>query len=169
VLLLQFVLLAGFLALGVSAGSRVDPDAALALGAGMLGVSAMAVQNALVQVSVKGAPATAVMTTNLTRFTMDVGDVLLDNDPAEIARARRRAAWTWPAIVGFAVGAAPGAALFAAAGPPSLALPSGLSVLALVGSDGRAGPSTQPKSADTRGYGLFYSYHRVLRAFIART
>jgi len=45
--------------------------------AGMLGVSAMAVQNALVQISLKAAPSTAVMTTNITRFMMDVGDVML--------------------------------------------------------------------------------------------
>jgi uncharacterized membrane protein YoaK (UPF0700 family) len=44
----------------------------------MLGVSAMAVQNALVQISLKGAPSTAVMTSNVTRFAMDVGEVLKD-------------------------------------------------------------------------------------------
>jgi uncharacterized membrane protein YoaK (UPF0700 family) len=32
----------------------------------------MAVQNALLQISVKGAPATAVMTTNVTHFMMDL-------------------------------------------------------------------------------------------------
>ncbi len=130
-LVLQFVLLAGFLAVSVSTGPRIDPDAASGVLAGMLGVSAMAVQNALVQISVRGAPATAVMTTNITRFTMDVGEVLLGRDPAAAAAARRRAAHTWPAIVGFAAGAALGAALFMAAGPPSVALPTGLALLAL--------------------------------------
>jgi uncharacterized membrane protein YoaK (UPF0700 family) len=130
-LVLQFVLLAGFLAVSVSTGPRIDPDAASGVLAGMLGVSAMAVQNALVQISVRGAPATAVMTTNITRFTMDVGEVLLSRDPAAAAAARRRAARTWPAIVGFAAGAALGAALFMAAGPPSVALPTGLALLAL--------------------------------------
>jgi urea transporter len=57
----------------------------------MLGVSAMAVQNALVQVSLKGAPSTAVMTTNVTRFTspfigvpwlLVVSRVLLTRSPA---------------------------------------------------------------------------------------
>jgi uncharacterized membrane protein YoaK (UPF0700 family) len=67
-LLLQLVLLAGFLVLCVSASPRIDPDAPTAILAGMLGVSAMAVQNALVQISLKGAPSTAVMTTNITRF-----------------------------------------------------------------------------------------------------
>jgi uncharacterized membrane protein YoaK (UPF0700 family) len=41
--------------------------------AGMLGVSAMAVQNALAQISLEGSPSTAVMTTNVTRLTMDTG------------------------------------------------------------------------------------------------
>ncbi len=49
-LLLQLLLLVGFLILGVSAGPRIDADAPIAVLAGMLGVSAMAVQNALVQI-----------------------------------------------------------------------------------------------------------------------
>jgi uncharacterized membrane protein YoaK (UPF0700 family) len=130
-LLLQFLLLAGFLALCVTAGPRIDPNAANAILAGMLGVSAMAVQNALVQLSLKGAPSTAVMTTNLTRFVMDVGEVLLGRDSAEVDGARRRAKHTWPAIVGFTVGGGLGAACFAAAGLWSLALPVGLALLAL--------------------------------------
>jgi hypothetical protein len=54
-LLLQLTLLAGFLILCVAAGPSIDPSAETAIFAGMLGVSAMAVQNALVQVSLKGA------------------------------------------------------------------------------------------------------------------
>ena len=53
-LLLQFLLLAGFLALCASQGSDIDPNAPFAVAAGMLGVAAMAVQNALVQISLKG-------------------------------------------------------------------------------------------------------------------
>jgi uncharacterized membrane protein YoaK (UPF0700 family) len=51
-------------------GGRIDPNTADVVFAGMLGVSAMAVQNALVRVSLTGAPSTAVMTTNVTTFTM---------------------------------------------------------------------------------------------------
>ncbi len=68
------------------------------------------VQNALAQVSLKGAPFTAVMTTNVTRFMMDLGEVLLGRDPDDVARACRRANHTWPAIVGFAIGCSLGAA-----------------------------------------------------------
>jgi hypothetical protein len=38
---LQFLLLAGFLALGVAAGSHIDPNATSAILAAMLGVAAM--------------------------------------------------------------------------------------------------------------------------------
>ncbi|MDB5410192.1 MAG: permease [Rhodospirillales bacterium] len=130
-LLLQLLLLAGFLVLGVSAGPRIDPNAPIAVLAGMLGVSAMAVQNALVQISLKGAPSTAVMTTNITRFMMDVGGVVLGREQAEVAQARSRAMRTWPAIVGFAVGCGLGAACEAAIGLASLALPTGLALLAV--------------------------------------
>jgi uncharacterized membrane protein YoaK (UPF0700 family) len=129
-LLLQFLLLSGFLVICVAAGPRIDPGAANAIVAGMLGVSAMAVQNALVQISLKGAPSTAVMTTNITRFTMDVGEVILGRNPADVAKARSRAMQTWPAIVGFCVGCGLGAACEATIGLRSLALPTGLALLA---------------------------------------
>jgi uncharacterized membrane protein YoaK (UPF0700 family) len=133
-LVLQFLLLAGCLTLsapGVTGGPPLDPTGAWALAAGMLAVSAMAVQNALVQLSLSGAPATAVMTTNVTRFTLDVGEVLLGRDPGERVVARRRARHTWPAIAGFLVGAGGGAAGFAVAGLWALGLPAGLALLAL--------------------------------------
>jgi uncharacterized membrane protein YoaK (UPF0700 family) len=129
-LLLQFLLLGGFLGLCVAAGPRIDPNAPTAILAGMFGVSAMAVQNALLQISLTGAPSTAVMTTNVTRFMMDVGDVLLGRDADAVAKARSRAKHTWPPIVGFTVGCGLGAAGEAAIGLWSLALPAGLALLA---------------------------------------
>jgi uncharacterized membrane protein YoaK (UPF0700 family) len=130
-LLLQLLLLAGFLVLCVSAGPRIDPDATKAILAGMLGVSAMAVQNALVQISLKGAPSTAVMTTNITRFMMDMGDVMLGRTSADVAKAHARGMRTLPAIVGFAVGCGLGATCEAAIGLWSLALPAGLALVAV--------------------------------------
>src|SRR5271168_268536 len=61
-LLLEFLLIAGFLALCVGGGSRLDLNAANSTVAGMLGISAMAVQNALVQIALKESPSTCVMT-----------------------------------------------------------------------------------------------------------
>ncbi len=131
-LLLQLLFLAGFLVLIVAAGSRIAPDSTTAILAGMLGVSAMAVQNVLVQISFKGAPSTAVMTTTVTRFAIDVGRVLLGGDSAGVAAARKRAADTLPVIVGFAVGCGLGAACEGAFGLRSLALPIGLAVVAFM-------------------------------------
>jgi uncharacterized membrane protein YoaK (UPF0700 family) len=128
-LLFQFLLLAAFFALCRSAGPRLDPNTAIMILAGMLGVSAMAVQNGLVRISLRGAPATAVMTTNITLFTIDVGQVLLG--ASSTAKARERARNTWPAIVGFLLGCALGAAFEAAFGLRSLVVPAGFALLAL--------------------------------------
>jgi hypothetical protein len=37
------------------------------------------------------------MTTNVTRFMIDLGEMALGRDPNEVARARRRAKHTWAA------------------------------------------------------------------------
>ncbi|HYZ33192.1 MAG TPA: DUF1275 family protein [Crenalkalicoccus sp.] len=114
-----------------AAGPRVDLDAPLPILAGMLGVSAIAMHNARVQISLEGAPSTAVMTTNITRFMMDVGGVMLGRDPDDVAEARRRAKHTSPAILGFVVGCRLGASCEAAFGLRASALPAGIALLAL--------------------------------------
>src|SRR5207237_2384859 len=130
-LLVQLLLLVGFLALCASAGAKADPHATRMILAGMFGVSAMAVQNALVQISLKGVPSTAVMTANITRFMMDLGEVMFGRKPSDVAKARDRAILTWPAIVGFAIGCGLGATCEAAIGLASLALPVAFSALAV--------------------------------------
>ena len=130
-LLLQLLLLTGFLAFGVAAGPGVSPNNVITILAGMLGVSAMAVQNAMVGMSLKDSSSTAVMTTNITRFVMDMGEVLLGNDPDKVAEAGRRARHTYPAIIGFSCGAGLGAVCFVVAGLWSLMLPTILALLAL--------------------------------------
>jgi uncharacterized membrane protein YoaK (UPF0700 family) len=129
-LLLQLLSLSVFLVLCITAGPWIDPNATAAVFAGMFGIAAMAVQNALVQISLKNTPTTAVMTTNVTHFMLDLGGVLVGGDPAEVAKARSRAMHTLPVIVGFATGGGLGAACEAAAGLWSLALPTGLALLA---------------------------------------
>jgi uncharacterized membrane protein YoaK (UPF0700 family) len=129
-LLLQFLFLIGFLTLCVAAGPRIDPSGTIEIIAGMLGVCAMAVQTALVQISLKGAPPTGAMTGNVTLFAMSVGEMMVGSDRADIAQARKRAARTLPAILGFAVGCALGAAYETAIGLWSLALPASLALIA---------------------------------------
>jgi uncharacterized membrane protein YoaK (UPF0700 family) len=125
-LLLQFMLLAGFLAQCVGAGPYIEPNATNAILAGMLGGSAMAVQNALVQISLKGAPSTAVMTSDVTRFAQ----VLFGGDPADTAKARNRAARTLAVIVGFRGRLPPECGRRGGAGLWSLVPPAGLALLA---------------------------------------
>ena len=129
-LLLQLIFLGAFLVLCVTAGPWRDADAILAVLAGMCGVAAMAVQNALVQISLTHSPTTAVMTINVTHFMLDLGEALAGADPAAAAAARGRAMRTLPVIAGFAVGCGLGAACEAAAGLWSLTLPTGLAMLA---------------------------------------
>ena len=122
-LLLELALLTGFLAVGLGSGHPNDPNAVSMVFAGMLGVAAMAVQNALVRISLTGAPSTAVMTTNVTVFAMDIGEILLAPDANRVARARERARNTGVAIAGFVVGCAFGAAEEHFFGLHALAIP----------------------------------------------
>ena len=127
----QFVFLAGFFATGMIAGTHGSPDSAPAVIALMLGVCGLATQNVLVQASIRAAPSTAVMTTNLTRFMHDLNEMLFGTDSDSTKTAKTRAHRTWPAIAGFAGGAATGAALHAGVGVESLALPMGLALVAI--------------------------------------
>lgn len=129
-LLLEFLLLAGFFAAGIATGPLGGPNAAIAIVAGMLGVSAMAVQNALVQFSFKGAPPTSMMTGNVARLAMDAGQMLIAGSSFDGAEARKRAMRTLSVMAGFAVGAGIGAASEATFGLRSLALPTCLALLA---------------------------------------
>src|SRR6266566_8456439 len=111
-LLLQTALLSGFLLLGAWFGRFNDADSSMAVLAGMLGVSAMATQNVLGKLALKGAPSTAVMTTNITQLTIDLATLVRSRgDADELAKARSRARMTFPCIVGFVGGCAAGAAL----------------------------------------------------------
>jgi uncharacterized membrane protein YoaK (UPF0700 family) len=129
-LLLQLLFLVAFFSICVLAGPWQYSDAILALIAGMFGVAAMAVQNALVQISLKNTPSTAVMTTNVTHFMLDLGEGWVGRDRDKAAQARNRAMHTFPVIVGFTIGCVLGAAFEATAGLWSLALPAGLALLA---------------------------------------
>jgi uncharacterized membrane protein YoaK (UPF0700 family) len=128
-LLLQFLLLTGFLIIALAGGPEIA-DEKIGMLAGMLAVSAMAVQHALVQLSLKGSPATAVMTSNVTRFAIQLGELLRGGDSIEVAEARKQVAHTLSPIVGFTLGCGLGAACEALFGLRSIALPVSLALLA---------------------------------------
>jgi hypothetical protein len=87
-------------------------------------------RHALVQVSLHGVPATAVLTTNIARFTTDIGTILLDQGRGESDAAKRRASQIWPAILGFVVGCSIGAICEARYGLTAVALPTVLALIA---------------------------------------
>jgi len=129
---LQTALLAGFLGIGVGFGRFPDADSSIAIVAGMLGVSAMATQNVLGRLALKGAPSTAVMTTNITQLTVDLATLVRSRgDAGELAKARNRARMTFACVIGFVVGCAAGAVLEVKLGFWALALPVVLSALAV--------------------------------------
>lgn len=128
-LLLQLLALVVYFWLSVTTGPWQDPDKIFALIAGMCGVTAMAIQNALAQISLKNTPSTAVMTTNITRLMLDIATVLGGGD-VEMAKGRARD--TLPVVIGFMAGCALGAAGEAVAGLWSLLLPTALAFFACV-------------------------------------
>ena len=127
---LQLLFLMGFLTLSVV--YRAGVDSALAVVTGMIGVAAMAVQTALVQISLKGTPSTGVMTTNMTHFVVALAELLARRDLSMAEMARRRMLHILPVITGFVLGCALGAASEQAWGLRSLALPTALALLALL-------------------------------------
>lgn len=111
-LILQAALLTGFLALSVALGPFSNPGSGIAASVGMLGVAAMATQNALVKLDLPGFPTTAVLTTDTVLLTIDLVTLIRGNvSPAETAQARRRFRMTVPAIAGFIAGCGGGGLL----------------------------------------------------------
>ena len=129
---LQLLLLLGFLMLCVVAGPSIDIRSPQAVLAGMFGVAAMAVQSALVQSSLSGAPATVVMTTNVTNFVLAVGQLMLRQRPEARAEAQQKLKRAGPVLLGFIIGCALGAVTEGAYGLRALCLPATLALLALL-------------------------------------
>jgi len=92
----------------------------------------MAVQNALGQLSLRGAPSTTLMTTNLAALIMLAGEALTVHHPVEAAEARHRVKETLLVILGFIAGVGLGTACFAVVGRGSLGVPAGLTLLAFL-------------------------------------
>jgi uncharacterized membrane protein YoaK (UPF0700 family) len=126
-LLLDFGCIGGFLVLGLLASPVRDPDAPLALIAGMLATAGMGVQSAMVRLLFTTPGSTNVMTTNTTIIAVEAADLVLaalrlqrnrgDIAAAErVQAARRRLHAMVPVLIGFLAGAAMGAIAFAALG-----------------------------------------------------
>jgi uncharacterized membrane protein YoaK (UPF0700 family) len=131
-LVLQAVALAAFLGFGAGFGPFENPDSGMAVFVGMLGVASMAIQNALVRLALPGAPSTAVMTTNVTQFTVDFATLVRGHGESnDLATVRRRAGLTLASVIGFGVGLGLGAVLEIRFGLWSLIFPVTLAALSI--------------------------------------
>src|SRR5262245_31570579 len=131
-LVIQALLLASFLVFGISFGPFVHPNSGMAVFVGMLGVAAMATQNAAVRLALPGHPTTAVMTTNAAQLAVDLA--LLARclfQPIDVSEIRSRVNVTILAVLGFVVGVVAGAILEIHFGLWSLTFPSILAALAI--------------------------------------
>lgn len=118
----QLLLLAGFAAAGIAASPVADADAPLAIAAGLLGVCAMAIQNAASRLLMGELPPTTVMTGGVTQCAIDAAQ-LLTAQGAETAAARQRLRKFASPVLAFGAGAIAGALLYAQAGFAVLLLP----------------------------------------------
>lgn len=139
-LLLQAVLLLGFMAAGLYIQPVVNPDALPAVLTGLTGVAAMAVQNGTGRLVLGNHAPTTIMTGNTTQAVIDAVDILRLPAGAEARKAAadrfRRMA---PALAAFATGAILGALGYLAGSFWCLAAPAAI-LLVLAGVFGRARP-----------------------------
>jgi uncharacterized membrane protein YoaK (UPF0700 family) len=122
-LILQAVLLGAFMAAGVVRGPFTDADAVDAVITGLIGVAAMAVQNAGARLAFPALVPTTVMTGNVTQFVIDGVDALSSASTDVRAAARGRLKRFVPALLPFAVAAIVGGVAFAKAAYWGLLLP----------------------------------------------
>jgi len=105
-LALKVCLLVAFLVLAVTLGPFPDSDAPAALLAGLAGVAAMAVQNAVQRVHFPSLPPTTIMTGNTTQAVLDAVDLISGGTHGDTPDVRARFGRTLRGIVWFAAGCA---------------------------------------------------------------
>jgi uncharacterized membrane protein YoaK (UPF0700 family) len=98
----QMMFLVLFLAAGVYASPIRDADAPLTILTGILGVTAMAIQNAASRTVFVGLAPTTVMTGNVTQVVMDLVELSVGADPAPVKLRLHKMVVP---VVGFAAGA----------------------------------------------------------------
>lgn len=137
-LVTQGLLLAAFMLAGCLASPMASPDMPSAIATGMLGVAAMAVQNAQSRIVLTDHVPTTIMTGNSTQVIIDLVE-LRSASADKVAAAKNRLRKMVPAIAAFAAGAVSGAYAYVQASYWCLAVPI-LILLALAYSY-RAGPA----------------------------
>ena len=129
-LLVQLLLLTGVLTFSVIHDPAVNPHGLMSIFVAMIAVSAMACQSALLRLALPGAPATAVMTGNVTSSVLSLLDTLSGDQPLmEDASERWRKALSL--VVGFFTGCVAGAAGVSLLGDWAWSLPVALAAAAV--------------------------------------
>lgn len=114
-LVVQTLLLLGFMIVGMAAQPIVSADAPLAILSGMFGVAALAIQNAVGRLVLAELAPTTIMTGNTTQIVIDIVELAsghCSDDNAVRARLRKMI----PALAAFAVGAVFGGFAYHGAG-----------------------------------------------------
>ncbi|WP_250516502.1 YoaK family protein [Caballeronia sp. INDeC2] len=121
---MQAVLLLAFCVAGFDLGRQFSPDSWSVVVCGMIGASAMGVQNAHSRLIARPGVPNTVMTGNVTQVILDLLDLCSPRVPADAKLASRaRAAKMLPAIVAFGLGAIAGALAYRTFGFLALLLP----------------------------------------------
>lgn len=122
-LVAQGLLLLAFMTAGMAISPPRQADAFPELVTGLLGVTAMAIQNAKARLLLASATPSTVMTGNVTQLVIDLVDLARPAAADVRAQAAARAARMAPAVAAFTVGAVGGAFAYASAGFACLLVP----------------------------------------------
>lgn len=141
-LLLQALLLSGFLGFGMLATPIGDTASPAAMAAGLLGAAAMGVHSATSRLLLGHLAPTSMMTGNVTQIVIDSVDVL--RGAGDAGTAERCGKFFWP-LAGFGCGAIAAAFAYRSAGFMALLLPIAI-LLALVVLDRRTPATAAPKA-----------------------
>ncbi|MCI3205512.1 MULTISPECIES: YoaK family protein [Pandoraea] len=121
-LIVQTLLLLGFMIIGMIAQPIISADAPLAILSGMFGVAALAIQNAIGRLVLSDLAPTTIMTGNTTQIVIDMVELASGNcGDGTAAKARLRK--MLPALAAFAVGAILGGFAYHGTGFWSVLLP----------------------------------------------
>jgi uncharacterized membrane protein YoaK (UPF0700 family) len=130
-LCLELVALLACLAFSVGARGAFDQNSAMDIAGGMCGVTAMAIQTALIEMTGAPFPASGVMTTTAARLVLALGEVATSRNRRALVNARRHLVHTFPVLIGFCAGCALGATGQHAFGAWAFGLPAGLTLAAI--------------------------------------
>src|SRR5215469_18565575 len=129
-LLIQFFLLAVALIVAVIYHPSAGPNGLTADATAMIAVSAMACQFTLLQLTMRRAPSTAVMTGNLTKTVLAFLETATERQPP-LADAKRQLNSTLQLVIGFFAGCLAGAAAVSRFGEWAWAFPVALAGVAV--------------------------------------